>query len=289
MAYGNNRGGQQPRATFQLAGGSIIKFRHPYFAGLINSDSGLAIDEIDISRSCKLEGRFFEANQNQDSAHQVVLVDGSVVTISNKMLNGTITIPAVKTTGLIGTGDFISACQLIQSIGDSVGGLITKTDYLNGNAITRVYYGVTVKSCPADISEGNDVAVYNIQLLYAGWIEAVSSSSDKNKKRIWAVGSKEGIEGFYNPYGIQNSNGNGATGETNMASTAILPKGTANVADDGSADVDNSKEIADLIKNGSSFAKVVKGSSITFATKAPESDSNPQKDSSGSPSNTPAS
>ena len=33
MAYGNNRGGQQPRATFQLAGGSIIKFRHPYFAG----------------------------------------------------------------------------------------------------------------------------------------------------------------------------------------------------------------------------------------------------------------
>lgn len=289
MAYGNNRGEKQPRATFQLAGGCVIKFRHPYFAGLIATDSGLAIDEIDISRSCKLEGRFFEANQNQDSAHQVVLVDGSVVTISNKMLNGTITIPAVKTTGLVGTGDFIAACQLIQSIGDSVGGLITKTDYLNGNAITRVYYGVTVKSCPADVSEGNDVAVYNIQLLYAGWIEAVSSSSGKNKKRIWAVGSKEGIEGFYNPYSIQNTNGNGATGTKNMSASAIVPKGTANVADDGSADVDNSDEIADLIKNGSSFAKVVKGSSITFATKAPESDSNPQKDSSGSPSNTPAS
>ena len=278
MAYGNNRGGQQPRATFQLAGGSIIKFRHPYFAGLINSDSGLAIDEIDISRSCKLEGRFFEANQNQDSAHQVVLVDGSVVTISNKMLNGTITIPAVKTTGLIGTGDFISACQLIQSIGDSVGGLLTKTDYLNGNAITRVYYGVTVKSCPADVSEGNDVAVYNIQLLYAGWIEAVSSSSDNNKKRIWAVGSKEGIEGFYNPYSIQNANGNGATGKMNLDATAIVPKGATDIIDDGSADVDNSDEIADLVKSGNSFADVVKGSSITFATKAPKNDSNPQKD-----------
>ena len=276
MAYGNNRGGQQPRATFQLAGGSIIKFRHPYFAGLINTDTDVAIDEIDVSRSCKLEGRFFEANQNQDSAHQVALVDGSVVTISNKMLNGTITIPAVKTTGLIGTGDFIAACQLIQSIGDSVGGLLTKTDYLNGNAITRVYYGVTVKSCPADVSEGNDVAVYNIQLLYAGWIEAVSSSSDNNKKRIWAVGSKNGIEGFYNPYSIQNANGNGATGKMNLDATAIVPKGATDITDDGSADVDNSEEIADLIKNDSSFADVVKGSSITFATKAPESDNNPQ-------------
>ena len=276
MAYGNNRGGQQPRATFQLAGGSIIKFRHPYFAGLINTDTGVAIDEIDVSRSCKLEGRFFEANQNQDSAHQVVLVDGSVVTISNKMLNGTITIPAVKTTGLIGTGDFIAACQLIQSIGDSVGGLLTKTDYLNGNAITRVYYGVTVKSCPADVSEGNDVAVYNIQLLYAGWIEAVSSSSDNNKKRIWAVGSKKGIEGFYNPYSIQNANGNGATGKMNLDATAIVPKGATDITDDGSADVVNSEEIADLIKADSSFADVVKGSSITFATRAPVSANNPQ-------------
>lgn len=282
MAYGNNRGGQQPRSTFQLAGGSIIKFRHPYFAGLIGTDSGLAIDEIDISRSCKLEGRFFEANQNQDSAHQVVLVDGSVVTISNKMLNGTITIPAVKTTGLVGTGDFIAACQLIQSIGDSVGGLITKTDYLNGNAITRVYYGVTVKSCPTDVSEGNDVAVYNIQLLYAGWIEAVSSSSNNNKKRIWAVGSKEGIDGFYSPYSIQNANGNGATGEKNMTATAIVPAGSTDIADDGSADVNNSKEIADLIKSGSSFAKVISGSSITFEVKKEDDKENkPQEEGKG--------
>ena len=278
MAYGNNRGGKQPRATFQLAGGSIIKFRHPYFAGLIGTDSGLAIDEIDISRSCKLEGRFFEANQNQDSAHQVVLVDGSVVTISNKMLNGTITIPAVKTTGLIGTGDFIAACQLIQSIGDSVGGLLTKTDYLNGNAITRVYYGVTVKSCPADVSEGNDVAVYNIQLLYAGWIEAVSSSSVNNKKRIWAVGSKMGIEGSYSPYSIQNANGNGATGKTNMTATAIVPKGTTDIADDGSADVDNEDEIKDAIKAKGNFASILSGSSITFEVKKEDDKENKPQD-----------
>ena len=48
MAYGNNRKGKQPRAHFQLAGGSNIKFRHPYLAGQIESGSGSVIDEIDI-------------------------------------------------------------------------------------------------------------------------------------------------------------------------------------------------------------------------------------------------
>ena len=90
MANGNNRGGKQSRAHFQLAGGSIIKFRHPYLAGQIDT-TGTNVDEIDISSCSKLEGRFFEANQSMDSAKQVVLVDSSVVTISNKLLNGTIT------------------------------------------------------------------------------------------------------------------------------------------------------------------------------------------------------
>ena len=141
MAYGNNRAQKQARAHFQLAGGSSIKFRHPYLAGQI--DTSGSVDEIDISACCKLEGRFFEANQNQDSAKQVVLVDGSVVTISNKLLNGTITMPVIKTSGLVAKGDFISALQLIRSIGDSVGGLLYKTDYIDGQAITKLYYGVT--------------------------------------------------------------------------------------------------------------------------------------------------
>ena len=207
MAYGNNRAGEQKRAHFQLAGGSTIKFRHPYLAGQIDTNG--AIDEIDISACCKLEGRYFEANQNQDSAKQVVLVDGSVVTISNKLLNGTITMPVVRTTGLIATGDFIAALHLIRSLGDSVGGLLTKTDFVNGKAITRLYYGVTPQRVPDDVSEGNDVAVYNVQLLYAGWIEAVSTTTEENKKKIWAVGNQKGLEAYFNPYITQN----GSTGE----------------------------------------------------------------------------
>lgn len=224
MAYGNNRAGEQKRAHFQLAGGSVIKFRHPYLAGQIDTDG--AIDEIDISACCKLEGRYFEANQNQDSAKQVVLVDGSVATISNKLLNGTITMPVIRTTGLIATGDFIAALHLIRSLGDSVGGLLYKTDFVNGKAITRLYYGVTPQRVPDDVSEGNDVAVYNVQLLYAGWIEVVSTTTEENKKKIWAVGNQKGLEAYFNPYITQN----GSTGDEALAtSNSGIP--SSNLAD----------------------------------------------------------
>ena len=220
MAYGNNRAAKQARAHFQLAGGSSIKFRHPYLAGQIDTDG--AVDEIDISSCCKLEGRFFEANQNQDSAKQVVLVDGSVATISNRLLNGTITMPVVRTTGLVATGDFIAALQLIRTLGDSVGGLLYKTDYVNGKAITKLFYGVTPQRVPDDVSEGNDVAVYNIQLLYAGWIEAVSTSTSENKKRIWAVGNQQGLEAYFSPYVTQNA----STGENPLSTlNSGIPEG----------------------------------------------------------------
>lgn len=233
MAYGNNRSGKQPRAHFQLAGGSIIKFKHPYLAGQLDTDG--KIDEIDVSSCVKLEGRFFEANPNQDSAKQTVLIDGSVVTITNRLLNGTITMPVIRTTGIVATGDFISALQLIKAVGDTVGGLVIKTDFVNGKAITRVYYGVTPQRIPDDVSEGNDVPVYNVTLFYAGWLEAVSSKGDENLKKIWAVGTERGIEGFYSPYRAQNADGNSGTKDTFVfpANLGI----TDPVTDDGSADV----------------------------------------------------
>lgn len=244
MAYGNNRKGKQPRAHFQLAGGSNIKFRHPYLAGQIESGAGSVIDEIDISACMKLEGRFFEANPAQDSARQVVLVDGSTATICNRLLNGVITIPAIRTTGRVGTGDFIACCQLIKSVGDSVGGLLYKTDFINGKALTKLYYGVTVQRCPDDVSEGNDVAVYNIQLLYAGWIEAQSDTVAENKKKIWAVGNAQGLEAYFSPYSSQNSDGEGGTGDAPLDATNSGLIGST-LADNVEADenVDNTTEI----------------------------------------------
>ena len=260
MAYGTNRAGGQPRAHFRQAGGSIIKFRHPYFAGLIDTAGGTAIDEVDISACCKLEGRFFEANQNMDSAKQVVMIDGSTVTITNKMLNGTITIPAVVTTGELATGDFIAGCQLIRSVGDSVGGVITKTDFVNGKALTKVYYGVTVQRCPDDISEGNEVAVYNIQLLYAGWIQAESATTDLNKKAIWAVGSKYGIKGVYNPYDIQNMDGNSGTQTGALNATSLAPNDDGKLADDTANGADNEAEANDAIS--ATFSELITGGEV---------------------------
>lgn len=267
MAYGNNRAAKQARAHFQLAGGSSIKFRHPYLAGQIDTDG--AVDEIDISACCKLEGRFFEANQNQDSAKQVVLVDGSVVTISNKLLNGTITMPVVKTSGLVATGDFIAALQLIRTLGDSVGGLLYKTDYVNGKAITKLFYGVTPQRVPDDVSEGNDVAVYNIQLLYAGWIEAVSTSTSENKKRIWAVGNQQGLEAYFSPYVTQNA----STGENPLSTlNSGIPEGkledqidTTNYNTQDS--VNEAKVMAGTWKSGSNA--VVSGATPLKKTVAP--------------------
>ena len=282
MAYGNNRAGKQPRAHFRKAGGAVVKFRHPYFAGMIVEGNG-GIDEIDVSESMKLEGRFFEANYNQDSAKQVVLIDGSTVTITNKMLNGTITIPAVPTTGDLAGGDFIAGCQLIQSVGDTVGGIITKTDFVNGKALTKVYYGVTVQRCPTDVSEGNDVAVYNVQLLYSGWIQAESSSGDINKKAIWAVGAQKGIEGFYSPYKIQN----GITEAKPLVATDLSPTDGTAINDNIGEGGDNSDQINALKKEDSGWDSVVDISSEVNNTDPPTdgTSTNPTGSSGNTPSN----
>lgn len=255
MAFGNNRSGKQARAHFQLAGGATIIFKHPYLAGQLGTGDS-PIDEIDVSSCCKLEGRFFEANPNQDSAKQVVLVDGSVVTICNKLLNGTITMPVVRTTGLVATGDFISALQLIKSTGDSVGGMLYKTDFINGKAITKLYYGVTVQRVPDDVSEGNDVAVYNVQLLYSGWIEAVSATTEKNLKKIWAVGSSNGIEGFYTPYKGQNTNGKTGTQETPMSADKLGITDKA-VNDDTTSEDANTESLASVKQKGDELGDTV--------------------------------
>ena len=248
MAYGNNRAGKQPRSHFMQAGGSIIKFRHPYLAGQVGGDSA-NIDEVDISAVCKLEGRYFEANPAQDSARQVVLIDGSTVTITNRLLNGVINMPVVKTTGLVSTGDFIACLHLIKSTGDNIGGLLFKTDFVDGQVITRCYYGIAIQRLPDDISVGNDVGEYPVSLLYSGWIEVTGKSVADKKKKIWAVGSQKGLEAYFAPYDLQNSDGETGTGDTYSSK--------AELADDVSAD-NNRPEVELSISDGKLLDKTDK-------------------------------
>ena len=240
MAYMNNRAGKQTRATFQVAGGCIVKFRHPYLAGAIDSGFG-GIDEIDVSASLKLSDTFFNAVPNQRSAYQQVLIDGSVVTITNHLSNGTITLPVIPTTGLVATGDFIAALQLVKSCKDGVGGTLTLSEFVGGRVITTFFYGVAVAFVPDKIKMGLDVPTYNVELLYAGWLQAASTSVEENMRKIWAVGSSNGVSGYFKPYEV---NAEASTGSDPVSATNLLGQG--DITDDTSLEgnANTSEEVA---------------------------------------------
>lgn len=214
MAFGQNSVGKQPRSHFQTAGGTIHKFRHPFLAGQLSSTVG-NLDEIDISSSVKLDSEFFKASPNQDSAKQEVLVDGTVVTITNTMLNGTITLQAIRTSGIVARGDAVACFQLIKAAGDNVGGTYTLTEFIDGKAITTLYYGVAVKYVDDKILQGLSVPTYACQLLYSGWIQVVSNSAQLNTKAIWAAGSINGVTGVYSMFPVNE----GATGSSPLDAT----------------------------------------------------------------------
>ena len=246
MSFGQNSVGKQPRSHFQTAGGTIHKYRHPFLAGQLSSSIG-NLDEIDISSSVKLDAEFFKAAPNNDSAKQEVLVDGTVVTITNTMLNGTITLQAVRTSGIVARGDAVACFQLIKAIGDNVGGTYTLTEFIDGQAITTLYYGVAIKYVDDKILQGLSVPTYACQLLYSGWIQVVSDSAALNTKAIWAAGSLNGVTGVYTPYAVNE----GATGTSALDST-IEGGGSSQIpssADINAGAADNSANAATTAAN----------------------------------------
>lgn len=245
MALANNRAAVQPRAQFQTAGGCILKFRHPFLAGAIDTAStGGAVDEIDVSRSVKLADTFLSAEPNQDASSQVVMVDGSTVVITNHMMNGTLKLPVVKGTGKVASGDFLAALTLIVASKDSVGGTFERTMFINGEAHTRLYFGVSVKRVPHDIMMGLDVPTYPVELYYAGFIDAINATTAANLKNIWAVGSAQGISGVFTPYGV---NSLGATSDDPMSAANVTGQGLNTIDDTvGTVNLETATEFASL-------------------------------------------
>jgi hypothetical protein len=173
-------------------------YRHPKLAGHVAN--GINIDEVDVSKACKLNDTFFDAQPAMDSAFQEVLVDGSVITITNKLLAGTITLQVLEQGGFVGTGDFITALQLVQSNGDSVGGTFTVIRNFSGKTRVRVYYGVFARNVPHERVAGNAVVPYPVQLYYAGWFDGVGEGEAVVKDYIWAVGNNRGTSGSYSQF-----------------------------------------------------------------------------------------
>jgi hypothetical protein len=200
MAFGNNHAASRPRATFQTAGGVVILFRHPILAYQLGG-TRTVVDEVDVSASLQLNSTFLQATPAQDSSHQETLVDGSVMTITNHLLNGQMTVQALQTTGFVGTGDFVACAHLIVASKDNEGGALTIKRDFNGKKRIRVYYGVSIKNAPHEIIAGNSIVPYPIVLGYSGWLDGLGSQAS-NTKTIWAVGNKYGITAAYSPYKI---------------------------------------------------------------------------------------
>jgi hypothetical protein len=207
MAYGNNRSARRPRSSVQRAGGTIIIYRHPFLAGQVSKAS--PVDSIDVSKALKLNEQFFSADPAQDNAIQEVLVDGSTITITNSQLNGKATLSVVSTTGLVGEGDLIAAAHIVIASGDDIGGTLTVKQFINGKCRTTLFYGVTWANVPHLRIAGNAVVTYPMVMLYAGWIQGVTSSSLVSEKTIWAVGNKYGLTGNFKQYGIMDGEDTG--------------------------------------------------------------------------------
>jgi hypothetical protein len=206
MAFGPNRAAARPQTSFQLAGGVIIKYRHPFLAGQVSDAS--PIDEVDVSRCLKLNSEFFSAEPAQDNAVQEVLVDGSVVTITNHLLNGSATLQVTPGKGTVGRGDLIVAAQLVIASKDDMGGTLTVTQFIDGKRRVTVFYGVSWQKVPHLKLVGNAVPVYPMVMLYSGWVQGISGSDSFNERTIWAVGNKYGLKAVFKPYSITEAENN---------------------------------------------------------------------------------
>jgi hypothetical protein len=249
MAYANNRAAARPQASFQVAGGTIVKLRHPFLSGQISGAS--PVDEVDVSRSLRLNDTFLDAMPAQDSSFQETLVDGSVITITNHLMNGSMTLQVLPTTGFVGTGDFIAAAHLIIASKDDVGGTFTVIQNINGKRRVTVFYGVSFKNVPHLRIAGNAVVPYPVVMLYSGWVQGVSANSAINEKTIWAVGNKTGLTAVYKPYAIQQAENQADFYGGAPISSATTGVGVAN-GDTSSGDIENVAAVPDPLADGMS-------------------------------------
>jgi hypothetical protein len=249
MAHGNNRAAAKPKASFQLAGGTIFKYRHPFLSGQISGAS--PVDEIDVSSALRLNEEFFSADPDQDSSFQEVLVDGSTITVTNHLLNGSMSLRVLSTTGFVGTGDFLAALHLIQASKDDVGGTFIIIQNINGRRRVTIFWGVSCKRVPHLKVAGNAVPVYPVVLTYAGWVQGSSANMDINEKTIWAVGNRTGLTSVYKPYAIQEAENKADFYGGAPISAATTGVGSDN-GDTASGDLDTVAAVPDPLADGMS-------------------------------------
>ena len=219
----NNRFGRSTAAMFRVAGGSIYTYAHPFLTGQLGPAGramtpilGDNINEVDISRSLRLNDQFFNAQAAQPNAIQEVMVDGSTITVTNHLMNGRMTLQVVPGTGLVRDGDLTAIAPFIVHAKDFVGGILTRRRFTSIGALTRIYYGVSFSEYPHDVDVGNAVPVYPMTMLYGGWIEGLLSGAATDRV-LWAVGNQYGLRGNFRPFEIS------GIGETHIGNVTDQP------------------------------------------------------------------
>lgn len=131
------------------AGQFTVTITHP----LWNDGTPTAIEGF------KLEGQMVQAQQAMDSSKIVALANGNTVTITHNNDAGSLTFSVVKTET---EGDMVKIARYLRKVGDSVGGTIRITQEVNGVTQGTTYKACTVKTCPPQLIQGNDVPDYQV-------------------------------------------------------------------------------------------------------------------------------
>ena len=117
----------------------------------------------------KVQGDVVDTDQEMDNAKVVPLIGQIVAVITNTIRAGTLRFAAVRTTGNPALGDIVAVSQLLQTIGDNIGGTMRASWGQNGKIQAVTLTTVTVKRCKPLHIQGNDIAEYDVQWVYGDW------------------------------------------------------------------------------------------------------------------------
>jgi len=143
--------------TIQSVGDFSAVFTHP------NVLAGAQIGLIGF----KVEGQIVDGSQVLDNSKIVPLIGGNTITITNTVRSGTLTWTCVPTSGDAAKGDIVAISQMLQQLGDNVGGILRFSYGMNGSQRSVTFIGVTVKRCKPLSLQGNDVPDYAVEWNYA--------------------------------------------------------------------------------------------------------------------------
>ena len=147
-------------SQLQSVGDFSLVLTHP----LVNAGASVSLVGF------KVEGSIIDSDQEMDNAKVVPLIGQIVAIITNTIRAGTLRFSAVRTTGDPAKGDIVAVSQLLQSIGDNVGGVLRASWGQNAGIRSVVFSTVTVKRCKPIHIMGNDVAEYDVQWVYGDWV-----------------------------------------------------------------------------------------------------------------------